>query len=395
MTSATGWGVRRVAGGGCEQDVDGRCVRSRAIAVTDTQATLMPRVFSGIQPSGDLHLGNYFGALINWVGMQETHDCVYCIVDMHAITVDHDATTLRERTVEMATNLLAVGVDPQRSTLFLQSHLGDIHAEATWLLNCVTGFGELRKQPQFKEKADRIEAGDLKGQVSVGLFDYPVLQTADIILYDADEVPVGEDQRHHIELARNLAQRFNHRFAPADDPLFVLPKAVHPQAAARVMDLQEPTNRMSKSSSSPKGVVGVLEDPKKIAKKIRSAMTDSEAEVRYDRENKPGVSNLLELYGAATGGLYGPAVRRVQGCCCRCRAGDCRADSGPSRCACIRPRRGDASARRGCGQGACRQRADLGTGQGARRVRRACLTGQRSLTGTRNLTGTRSRWLTS
>jgi tryptophanyl-tRNA synthetase len=261
----------------------------------------MPRVFSGIQPSGDLHLGNYFGALINWVGMQETHDCVYCIVDMHAITVDHDATTLRERTVEMATNLLAVGVDPQRSTLFLQSHLGDIHAEATWLLNCVTGFGELRKQPQFKEKADRIEAGDLKGQVSVGLFDYPVLQTADIILYDADEVPVGEDQRHHIELARNLAQRFNHRFAPADDPLFVLPKAVHPQAAARVMDLQEPTNRMSKSSSSPKGVVGVLEDPKKIAKKIRSAMTDSEAEVRYDRENKPGVSNLLELYGAATG----------------------------------------------------------------------------------------------
>jgi tryptophanyl-tRNA synthetase len=261
----------------------------------------MPRVFSGIQPSGDLHLGNYFGALINWVGMQETHDCVYCIVDMHAITVDHDAATLRERTVEMATNLLAVGVDPQRSTLFLQSHLGDIHAEATWLLNCVTGFGELRKQPQFKEKADRIEAGDLKGQVSVGLFDYPVLQTADIILYDADEVPVGEDQRHHIELARNLAQRFNHRFAPADDPLFVLPKAVHPQAAARVMDLQEPTNRMSKSSSSPKGVVGVLEDPKKIAKKIRSAMTDSEAEVRYDRETKPGVSNLLELYGAATG----------------------------------------------------------------------------------------------
>ncbi len=261
----------------------------------------MPRVFSGIQPSGDLHLGNYFGALVNWVGMQDTHDCTYCIVDMHAITVEHDVAALRERTVEMATNLLAVGVDPERSTLFLQSHVGDVHAEATWLLNCVTGFGELRKQPQFKEKADRIEAGDLKGQVSVGLFDYPVLQTADIILYDAEEVPVGEDQRHHIELARNLAQRFNHRFAPEDEPLFVLPKAVHPQAAARVMDLQEPTNRMSKSSSSPKGVVGVLEEPKKVAKKIRSAVTDSEAEVRYDREAKAGVSNLLELYSAATG----------------------------------------------------------------------------------------------
>jgi tryptophanyl-tRNA synthetase len=261
----------------------------------------MARVFSGIQPSGELHLGNYLGALVNWVRMQKTHDCVYAIVDMHAITVEHDATQLRQRSIELATNLLAVGIDPDKHTLFLQSHVGDVHAEATWLLNCVTGFGELRKQPQFKEKADRIEAGDLKGQVSVGLFDYPVLQTADIILYDADEVPVGEDQRHHIELARNIGQRFNHRFSPKDDPLFVLPKAVLPLAAARVMDLQEPTNRMSKSSSSPKGVVGVLDTPKQIEKKIKSAMTDSEAEVRFDRQQKPGVSNLLELYSAATG----------------------------------------------------------------------------------------------
>ncbi|MFT5224170.1 MAG: tryptophanyl-tRNA synthetase, partial [Glaciecola sp.] len=179
--------------------------------------------------------------------------------------------------------------------------------------NCVTGFGELRKQPQFKEKADRIEAGDLKGQLSVGLFDYPVLQTADIILYDADEVPVGEDQRHHIELARNIGQRFNHRFSPKDDPLFVLPKAVLPLAAARVMDLQEPTNRMSKSSSSPKGVVGVLDTPKQIDKKIKSAMTDSEAEVRFDRKQKPGVSNLLELYSAATGASIEDAESTFEG----------------------------------------------------------------------------------
>ncbi|MBW3658729.1 MAG: tryptophan--tRNA ligase [Actinobacteria bacterium] len=258
-------------------------------------------MFSGIQPSGDLHLGNYLGALVNWVAMQEDRDCTYCIVDLHAITVEHDPATLRQRTIEMATSLLAVGVDPERATLFVQSHLGDVHAEATWLLNCITGFGELRKQPQFKEKADRIESGDLEGQVSVGLFDYPVLQTADIILYHAEEVPVGEDQRHHIELARNIAQRFNHRYCPEDAPLFTLPKAIHPTAAARVMDLQEPTNRMSKSASSPKGVVGLLDDPKRLAKKIRSAVTDSGTEVRYDREEKAGISNLLEIMSAATG----------------------------------------------------------------------------------------------
>ena len=261
----------------------------------------MTRVFSGIQPTGDLHLGNYLGALVNWVAMQDDRDCTYCIVDLHAVTVEYDPTALRQRTVEMATNLLAVGVDPQRATLFVQSHLGDVHAEATWLLNCVTGFGELRKQPQFKEKADRIEAGDLEGQVSVGLFDYPVLQTADIILYHAEEVPVGEDQRHHIELARNLAQRFNHRFCPEDAPLFTLPQAIHPAAAARVMDLQEPTNRMSKSASSPKGVVGLLDEPARLAKKIRSAVTDSGTDVRYDRQEKAGISNLLEILSAATG----------------------------------------------------------------------------------------------
>ncbi|MBW3618608.1 MAG: tryptophan--tRNA ligase [Actinobacteria bacterium] len=258
-------------------------------------------MFSGIQPTGDLHLGNYLGALVNWVAMQDDRDCTYCIVDLHAVTVEYDPTALRQRTIEMATNLLAVGVDPQRATLFVQSHLGDVHGEATWLLNCVTGFGELRKQPQFKEKADRIEAGDLEGQVSVGLFDYPVLQTADIILYHAEEVPVGEDQRHHVELARNIAQRFNHRFCPEDAPLFTLPQAIHPAAAARVMDLQEPTNRMSKSASSPKGVVGLLDEPARLAKKIRSAVTDSGTDVRYDRQEKAGISNLLEVLSAATG----------------------------------------------------------------------------------------------
>ena len=252
----------------------------------------MTRVFSGIQPSGDLHLGNYLGALVNWVRMQDTHDCVYCIVDMHAITTPrgHDPAELRQRTLDMATALLAIGVDPARSILFVQSHVGDVHAECTWLFNCVTGYGELAKMPQFKEKS-------AEGNPTAGLFDYPVLQTADIVLYDADEVPVGEDQRHHIELARDIAGRFNHRFGE----VFALPKAIHPPAAARVMDLQAPTNKMSKSADSPKGTVQILEDPARIAKKFRSAVTDSETEVRYDREAKAGVSNLLEIMSVASG----------------------------------------------------------------------------------------------
>ena len=252
----------------------------------------MTRVFSGMQPSGDAHLGNLLGAWVNWVSMQEDRDCVYCVVDLHAITspAEHDPATLRDRTIELATGMLAVGVDPERSILFVQSHLHE-HAECTWLFNCIAGFGELRKQPQFKDKSEGQES------VSVGLFDYPVLQTSDILLYHADEVPVGEDQRHHIELARDLGQRFNHRFGE----VFTLPKAIHPQAAARVMDLQEPTNKMSKSTSSEKGVVYLLDDPTRIAKKIKSAVTDSATDIRYDRDAKPGVSNLLEILAAATG----------------------------------------------------------------------------------------------
>lgn len=253
----------------------------------------MTRVFSGIQPSGDLHLGNYLGALKNWVAMQARAETVYCIVDLHAITAGHEPEALRHRTLELATALLAMGIDPDHSTFFVQSHVHE-HAECSWLLECITGFGELGRMPQFKEKSDLAqERGD---SVSAGLFTYPVLQTADILLYHADEVPVGEDQRHHIELARDIAQRFNHRFGE----VFTLPKAIHPPAAARVMDLQNPTNKMSKSVESPKGTVNVLDDPKGIAKKIRSAVTDSGTDIRYDRNEKAGISNLVELMAAAT-----------------------------------------------------------------------------------------------
>ena len=251
----------------------------------------MTRVFSGIQPSGDLHLGNYLGALVNWVAMQERAETTYCIVDLHAITVSHDPQLLRARTIEMATSLLAIGIDPERSTLFVQSHVHE-HAECAWLFDCITSVGELERMPQYKEKS----AG--KGEsVSAGLLTYPALQAADILLYHADEVPVGEDQRHHIELTRDIAQRFNHRFGE----VFTLPKAIHPQAAARVMDLQTPENKMSKSADSPKGTVLVLDPPKTIEKKIRSAVTDSGTEVRHDRSEKAGISNLLELLAAATG----------------------------------------------------------------------------------------------
>jgi tryptophanyl-tRNA synthetase len=251
------------------------------------------RVFSGMQPTGEPHLGNLLGAWINWVDMQERAECIYCVVDLHAMTspAEHDPATLRQRTVDLAASMLAVGIDPERSILFVQSHLPE-HAECTWLFMCITGFGELRKMPQFKDKSEgRGES------VSAGLLTYPVLQTADILLYHADEVPVGDDQRHHIELARDIGQRFNHRFGE----VFTLPKAVHPPAGARVMDLQDPTIKMSKSQSSEKGIVRVLDDPKRIEKKIKSAVTDSGTDIRYDRDEKPGVSNLLEILSGVTG----------------------------------------------------------------------------------------------
>lgn len=266
----------------------------------------MTRVFSGMQPSGGLHLGNHLGALVNWVDMQATHDCVFCIVDLHAVTVEHDPDLLRERTVRMATEFLAAGVDPEDSILFVQSHVPE-HATCTWLLNCVTGVGELQRMPQFREKSQLAEQ---RGEfVSAGLLDYPVLQTADIILYHADEVPVGDDQAHHIELARDIAGRFNHRFGE----VFTLPEAIHPPAAARVMDLQSPEDKMSKSVSSEKGIVYLLDEPDRIAAKIRSAVTDSGREVRYDRAEKAGISNLLEVMAGVTGREVGELEEEFAG----------------------------------------------------------------------------------
>jgi tryptophanyl-tRNA synthetase len=252
-----------------------------------------PRVLSGIQPTADsFHFGNYLGALRHWVSMQETHDCLYSIVDLHAITAGHDPQVLRRRTRASAAQLLALGVDPERSTLFVQSHAPE-HAQAAWVLSCITGFGEARRMTQFKDKSARQG----EGQASVGLFTYPILQAADILLYQPDAVPVGEDQRQHLELSRDLAQRFNSRFGET----FRVPEPHIVKDTAKITDLQDPTSKMSKSASSPAGIIDLLEDPKRSAKKIRSAVTDSEAVVRFDPENKPGVSNLLTIYGALSG----------------------------------------------------------------------------------------------
>ncbi len=250
----------------------------------------MPRLFSGIQPSGEVHLGNYLGAVRRWVAEQDDHDAIYCVVDLHAMSLPYDPAELARSTREAAMVLLAAGIDPARSILFVQSHVR-AHTELTWLLNCVTTYGELRRMTQFKEKGQGQES------VSVGLFDYPVLQVADIVLYDTDEVPIGDDQRQHLELARDVATRFNHRFGDT----FVVPKPTFSTVAARVMDLQDPTSKMSKSVSSPQGTVLLLDPPATIAKKIKSAVTDSGTDVRYDPGEKPGVSNLLEIYAAATG----------------------------------------------------------------------------------------------
>jgi tryptophanyl-tRNA synthetase len=251
----------------------------------------MSRVLSGIQPSGDLHLGNYLGAIRNWAADQDIHDAFYCIVDLHALTLDIDPAELRSRTFETALDLLAAGLDPQRCTLFVQSHVTE-HVQLSWLLECTATMGELSRMTQFKEKS----AG--KDSVRVGLFTYPVLQCADILLYDAERVPVGDDQRQHVELAREVAIRFNHRFGDT----LVVPEASIPKVGARVMDLQHPERKMSKSVSSPLGTLLMLEEPEEIVRKVKKAVTDTDGEVRYDPEAKPGVSNLLELLAVATGG---------------------------------------------------------------------------------------------
>ncbi len=250
----------------------------------------MARVFSGIQPTGDVHLGNLLGALMQWVTAQHESDCVFCVVDLHALTVAHDPVRLRDHTLALARLLVAVGVDPDVCTLFVQSHVHE-HAEGAWLMECTASFGEMRRMAQFKDKSEKADF------VSTALLTYPALQAADILLYDTERVPVGEDQRQHVELTRDVALRFNHRYGET----FVVPEAVVPAAGARVMDLQEPTNKMSKSADSAAGTVLVLDDPAVIAKKIKRAVTDTESEVRYDVAAKPGVSNLLSILGAATG----------------------------------------------------------------------------------------------
>jgi tryptophanyl-tRNA synthetase len=252
-----------------------------------------PRVLSGIQPTADsFHLGNYLGALRNWVALQDTHDAFYCVVDLHAITMGHEPKLLRQRTRASAAQLLAVGLDPERCTLFVQSHVPE-HAQLAWVMGCITGFGEASRMTQFKDKSAKQGAD----RSSVGLFTYPILQAADILLYQADAVPVGEDQRQHLELTRDLAQRFNTTFGKT----FTVPDAYIIRDTAKITDLQEPTAKMSKSASSPNGLIELLEDPARAAKKIRSAVTDTGREIVFDPEHKPGVSNLLTIYSSLTG----------------------------------------------------------------------------------------------
>jgi tryptophanyl-tRNA synthetase len=250
----------------------------------------MARVLSGIQPTGDIHLGNYLGAIRRWVDDQHAQDAYFCVVDLHALTIPRDPAELRAKTLETTLLLVAAGLDPDVCTLFVQSHVGE-HAELSWILESVASMGELERMTQFKEKA-----GDGRESARVALFTYPVLQAADILLYDADQVPVGEDQRQHLELCRDVAQRFNHRYGDT----FVIPEATLPGVGARVMDLQRPTAKMSKSAESPQGTVLVLDDPATIARKFKRAVTDTGTDVAFDPEKKPGVSNLLSILGAAT-----------------------------------------------------------------------------------------------
>jgi tryptophanyl-tRNA synthetase len=252
-----------------------------------------PRVLSGIQPTADsFHLGNYLGAVRNWVPLQDSHDAFYCVVDLHAITNPHDPATLRRRTRIAAAQLLAAGLDPERCALFVQSHVPQ-HAELAWVMECLTGFGEASRMTQFKDRTARYGSD----KVGVGVFTYPILQAADILLYQANAVPIGEDQRQHIELTRDLAQRFNSRFGET----FVIPDAMIVKETAKIVDLGDPTSKMSKSSESQAGVIDILDEPAAITKKIKRAVTDTGSEVRFDAANQPGVSNLLTIQSTLSG----------------------------------------------------------------------------------------------
>lgn len=257
---------------------------------SDTAAA-RPRLFSGMQPTQDsLHLGNYLGALVNWVRMQAEFEAIYCVVDMHAFTVDVEPEVLRARTRSTAAQYLAGGIDPSRSSVFVQSHVAQ-HAELTWILSCITGYGEAGRMTQFKDKSGRVGAEG----TNVGLFTYPILMAADILLYDAQKVPVGEDQRQHLELTRNLAQRFNARFGDT----LVVPEPHIVKATAKIQDLAQPTAKMSKTA--PAGALTLLDDPKVVRKRIMSAVTDTGREIRYDEAQKPGIANLLRIYSALDG----------------------------------------------------------------------------------------------
>jgi tryptophanyl-tRNA synthetase len=257
------------------------------------QSSGRKRVFSGIQPTADsFHLGNYLGAIRQWGPMQDTHETIYCVVDLHAITLEQDPKLLRQRSRVAAAQLMAAGIDPARSTLFVQSHVPE-HAQLAWVLNCLTGFGEASRMTQFKDKSGKQGTAN----TTVGLFTYPMLMAADVLLYQTDEVPVGEDQRQHLELTRDLAQRFNGRYGD----YFTVPSPYIIKATGKITDLQEPGAKMSKSASSPAGIIDLLDDPKVSAKKIRSAVTDTEREIRYDEVNKAGISNLLSIYSALDG----------------------------------------------------------------------------------------------
>jgi tryptophanyl-tRNA synthetase len=252
-----------------------------------------PRLFSGMQPSADsLHLGNYAGALLQWRDMQATHDAVFCVVDLHAITVAQDPAKLRENTRRTAAQYIAAGIDPDNSTLFVQSHVS-AHAQLAWVFNTITGFGEASRMTQFKDKSAKQGADT----ASVGLFTYPILQAADILLYDAKVVPVGEEQRQHIELTRDIAMRFNSRFGE----VLTVPEVRILKESAKVFDLQSPAAKMSKSGESPQGIIWLLDEPSVTAKKIKSAVTDMDRDIRFDVAAKPGVSNLLGILALLTG----------------------------------------------------------------------------------------------
>ena len=259
-------------------------------ATSSPESTPAVRVFSGIKPTGRVHVGNYLGALRHWVEDQHRADSFYAVVDLHALTVEHDPAELRRTTEELVRILVAVGLDPAVCTLFVQSHVSE-HTTLSWIMECTASFGELSRMTQFKDKSQGRES------VRAGLFTYPALMAADILLYQAHRVPVGDDQRQHLELARDLAIRFNSRYGET----FVVPEAAVPRVGARIMDLQEPMSKMGKTTGSPQGTIHLLDPPEEIERKVRRAVTDSETEVRYDPESKPGVSNLLAVLAAVTG----------------------------------------------------------------------------------------------